>query len=274
MPYDPAADIVADTVTVYSGEAETADVDISYIGEGEISSVRLTIDSALPITSVTSDYSIEYNEDEKCVIVWEEDGESFGNGVLMTVHLDLNADPALKAGEYDINLVIEDVTDADGETIAGCYYHGIQQGVTEFDMYGTIPEGAVSFGFFINQGSMDFNVFSVNVDSDYELPFVNKRIDNAQFRLQNGYLSMFDLQPKYLTYDLPSRNISVNGAETTARGMSRKAKQTVTFPADAISLDTNVLVKTLVGFGEINSLSLNLSSRTIKATLNYENDVQ
>lgn len=164
--------------------------------------------------------------------------------------------------------------DADGETIAGCYYHGIQQGVTEFDMYGTIPEGAVSFGFFINQGSMDFNVFSVNVDSDYELPFVSKRIDNAQFRLQNGYLSMFDLQPKYLTYDLPSRNISVNGAETTARGMSRKAKQTVTFPADAISLDTNVLIKTLVGFGEINSLSLNLSSRTIKATLNYENDVQ
>jgi hypothetical protein len=117
MPYEPTADIIADTVTVYSGEAETADVDISYIGEGEISSVRLTIDSALPITSVTSDYSIEYNEDEKCVIVWEEDGESFGNGVLMTVHLDLNADPALKAGEYDINLVIEDVTDADGETI-------------------------------------------------------------------------------------------------------------------------------------------------------------
>ena len=92
-------------------------MNVTYVGDGEISSVRLTIDSALPIASVTSDYSIEYNEDEKCVIVWDEDGESFGNGVLMTIHFDLNADPTPDAGEYDVNLVIEDVTDGDGETI-------------------------------------------------------------------------------------------------------------------------------------------------------------
>lgn len=163
--------------------------------------------------------------------------------------------------------------DSDGSPLAGCFYNLIEQGVTEFDMDGTIPEGAVSFGFFMNTGSLDFNVFKVEVDGEFELPFLRKHYDNADFRLQNGYLSMMDLQPKYLTYDMPSRHISVNGEETTANGMSRKAKQTIVFPSDAVDVNTNKLVKTLVGFGEFQQLSLNLSSRTIKATLRYDNDI-
>ena len=163
--------------------------------------------------------------------------------------------------------------DSNGSPLAGCFYNLIQQGVTEFDMEGTIPEGAVSFGFFMNYGTLDFNVFKVEIADEYELPFIKKTIDNVNFTLQNGYLSMIDLQPKYLTYDMPSKNITVNGTSTTAKGMSRKAKQTITFPSDAVDVDTNKLVKTLVGFGEIASISLNLSSRIIKATLNYDNDI-
>ena len=163
--------------------------------------------------------------------------------------------------------------DSNGTTLGGCYYYHIEQGTTEFTMNGTIPEGAVAFGFFMNYGSLDFNVFKVSVAGEYELPFIKKTIDNADFRLQNGYLAMIDLQPKYLTYDMPSYNINVNGSDTTANGMSRKAKQTIVFPSDALDVDTNKLVKTLVGFGEFSSISLNLSSRMIKATLNYDNNV-
>lgn len=163
--------------------------------------------------------------------------------------------------------------DADGLPIGGCYKYNIQQGTTEFDMIGTIPDGAVSFGFYMDSGSLDFNVFGIDVDGEYELPFVKKTYDHAEFNLQNGYLSFMDLQPKYLTYDMPSKAIKVNGEETTAHGISRKAKQTIVFPSDAVDVDTNKLVKTLVGFGEFNQLSLNLSSRTIKATLCYDNDI-
>lgn len=140
-------------------------------------------------------------------------------------------------------------------------------------MVNSIPSGASYFGFVMLTGSLNFNVYSISIDGEYELPFISKQIGNIDYILQNGYLAMVDLQPKYLTFDMPSRNISINGVQTTAMGVSRKAKQSVTFPADAVNLDTNVLIKTLVGFGEIGSLSLNLSSRIIKATINYDNDI-
>lgn len=163
--------------------------------------------------------------------------------------------------------------DSDGNEIQGASTAPISVGTTSFTITG-IPLNAYYFGFIITDGtSLTFNIQSLIVSGGLGLPFVSVRIGSQWFVNQNGYLAMMDLQPKYLTYDMPSRNITINGTQTIAKGMSRKARQTVTFPADAITLDTNVLIKTLVGFGEINTLSLNLSSRMIKATLSYENDV-
>ena len=163
--------------------------------------------------------------------------------------------------------------DADGNEIQGATTTPISVGMTSFTMTG-IPSNAYYFGFVItSNGTLTFNIQSLIVNGGLGLPFVSATIGSEIFTNQNGYLAMIDLQPKYLTYDMPSMNIEVNGSDVQAMGISRKAKQSVVFPSDAIDVDTAKLVKTSVGFGEINSISLNLSSRIIKATVTYDNNI-
>lgn len=163
--------------------------------------------------------------------------------------------------------------DEDGKILQEAVHTVVTTGTAGLTVMG-VPSGACYFGFVATEGTLSIDIESMNAEGVLGLPFVPHLIDGQWHYLQNGYLSMYDLQPKYLTYDMPSRNITVNGNAVSAKGMSRKAKQTVTLPADAVSIDTNKLIRTLVGFGEIQSLSLNLSSRIIKATVNYDNDIQ
>lgn len=139
--------------------------------------------------------------------------------------------------------------------------------------FDAIPEGAVSFGFVMLSGSLDFNVFQMRISGEYELPFRKVKVAGVDYTMQNGFLAFADLIPKYLTYEMPSRNIEVNGQETTARGIQRKARQTVKFPAGTVEPDIKKIVKSSVGFGGIQSASLNLCSRMISAVLTYENDI-
>lgn len=105
----------------------------------------------------------------------------------------------------------------------------------------------------------------------YELPFVEREVDGAELRLQNGYLSWITLQPTYYTYDLPSKNVVINNSTYTADGTSKKRKQNVKFPS-LDSIDTKKLVKTYVGNGQIEKISVNLSSRINEVTLKYDTE--
>lgn len=124
----------------------------------------------------------------------------------------------------------------------------------------------------IASGTMNFNVQSFIMDDAYALPLKTLTYgNNIQRSCQNGICAMAYLQPNFLTYEMPASNIIVNGSATTAKGLSKRKVQEVVFPADAVNVDTNKLVKTLVGIGEFNKVSLNLSSRIIKATLRHDN---
>ena len=96
-------------------------------------------------------------------------------------------------------------------------------------------------------------------------------VNGVEYFLQNGYLAFFNLQSTYWLYDLPARRVSINGSETDAYGIERKKKQTLIFPAND---DPNPmqLIKTYIGNGQVDKLSVNLCGRNIKATLKYDTE--
>lgn len=126
----------------------------------------------------------------------------------------------------------------------------------------------------LNPGAISQDGFAlfaaIFVNNRYELPFVEREVDGAELRLQNGYLSWITLQPNYYTYDLPSKNVVINKTPTSAKTI-RKRKQKVRFPS-LETFDTSKLVKTYLGNGQIEKISVNLSSRINEVTLKYDTE--
>lgn len=105
-----------------------------------------------------------------------------------------------------------------------------------------------------------------------ELPFTQQAVDGVGYYLQNGYLAFINIQPTYWVYDMPARNFKINNAQNFAIGIERKKKQTLNFPAGSTEPNPMQLVKTYIGNGQVDKLSVNLCSRNIKATLKYDTE--
>lgn len=134
-----------------------------------------------------------------------------------------------------------------------------------------IPSGADGFAFKAT-GSFSAVVQTLVVPSKYELPIVEKRVDGVEYYLQNGYMAMIDLQPTYMVDDLPAKKVKINGAEAFARGIARNKTQEVSFPVGMNDPDPLKLIKTSLGVGDIDKISVNLSERMAKATLRYDTE--
>lgn len=106
-----------------------------------------------------------------------------------------------------------------------------------------------------------------------ELPFTRQTVENVEYYLQNGYLAFINIQSTYWVYDMPARNFKINNSQSHAvRGIERKKKQTLNFPAGTTDPNPMQLVKTYIGNGQVDKLSVNLCSRNIKATLKYDTE--
>lgn len=105
----------------------------------------------------------------------------------------------------------------------------------------------------------------------YELPIVERNVDGADLRLQNGYLSWITLQPNYYLSDLPAKKVVINKTDYLVTETSRKRKQKVKFPT-LEDINTKKLVKTYMGNGQIEKISVNLSSRINEVTLKYDTE--
>ena len=105
----------------------------------------------------------------------------------------------------------------------------------------------------------------------FALPFVDTSINGVEYSLQNGLLSWIYLQPTFYVYDLPARSVTINGSEAYAYGIERKKKQTVNFPSID---DPNPmqLIKTSIGTGQIEKISINLCSRMNKITVKHDTE--
>lgn len=109
-----------------------------------------------------------------------------------------------------------------------------------------------------------------STSSQLELPFITYMVENNIVRSQNGYLTFQALQDFYM-YDMPASNVKRNNVPMIVRGTKRLKKNTVNFPC-IFDPDLYVLVKTFVGNGVIEKLSLNLSSRNGEVTLAYDTE--
>lgn len=105
-----------------------------------------------------------------------------------------------------------------------------------------------------------------------ELPFTRQTVDGVEYFLQNGYLAFINIQPTYWVYDMPARTFKINNTQSFAIGIERKKKQTLNFPAGTTEPNPMQLVKTYIGNGQVDKLSVNLCSRNVKATLKYDTE--
>lgn len=118
-----------------------------------------------------------------------------------------------------------------------------------------------------------FALFAAVRDSNNNLvlPYRTFSAQGVDFVLQNYILSFYYLQRTYYVYDLPARRVEINGSSMNAYGVERKKKQTVTYPS-IDDPDPMKLVKTPIGSGQINKISITLHSRMNKVTLMYDTE--
>ena len=114
------------------------------------------------------------------------------------------------------------------------------------------------------------NNIPFSVYGGMELPYINFPIDNNDHVLQNAYVAFYFLQ-RYYAFDMPATRYAINGVQMYAQGIKKLKNQTIRFPV-LNDPDLVQLVKTNLGNGTIEKLSVNLSSRNANATLKYDTE--
>lgn len=114
--------------------------------------------------------------------------------------------------------------------------------------------------------------YETGEEGTYVLPYLDYYYHNTNHRLQNAYAAFNYLQVYYL-YDMPAWNFTVDGIAKVARGIKKLKTQDVVFQL-VDEPDLNKLIKTGLGNGKIDKLSINLSSRKVNATLKYDTEQQ
>lgn len=133
----------------------------------------------------------------------------------------------------------------------------------------TIPDEAAYIGVISQAPGATITLDSVYPDYP-KLDYYNFADDNGDHILQNAFLSFAWLQ-EYYAYDMPALDYSINGEAKVALGVKKLKSQEVSFPA-LIEPDLVNLIKTNLGNGTIEKLSITLLSRFAKATLRYDTE--
>ena len=133
---------------------------------------------------------------------------------------------------------------------------------SDVDMALISPDKFSDDGFFV--------LAAVGNDVDgYSLPLVDKTVDGIQYVLQNGYMAFATLQPNYWTWNIAAKRVKINGVEVIANGIAKTKTQDVSF-AKLTDPDVTKTIKTDIGYGKVEKISVNLTSRTVNATLVYD----
>lgn len=143
-----------------------------------------------------------------------------------------------------------------------------QRQVNKFttDLNYTIANQNISLdGFFLMAATL-------NVD-EYDLNIKALELKTGVFiDAQNGMLANQFLLPAYHGYGMPAEDIEINGIATTANSVTRNKQQPIEFAYEGLSIDPLKLVKTDLGSGQIESLSLNLVNNKYKGVINHDTE--
>lgn len=112
-------------------------------------------------------------------------------------------------------------------------------------------------------------VFS-STPNKLKLPYLNFIIAGNDHYLQNAYVAFCILQD-YYAFDMPAPDYEINGVQKVAIGTKRLKNQSLRFPM-LYDPDLVELIKTNLGNGIIEKISINLSSRNANATLKYDTE--
>lgn len=104
----------------------------------------------------------------------------------------------------------------------------------------------------------------------FKLPYANFIFNGTDHILQNAWVSFMFLQQYYM-FDMPAWNVEINGVEQGVRGIKKLKTQTIKFPV-LTEPDMFNLIKTGLGNGTIQKMSVNLSSRDANTTLKYDTE--
>lgn len=234
----------------------TSDVDFMLLNPGAFSMDGFALLAAVPRVLVAQEYTFRtvafgtaYNlkytltnvrANENVVIRFETSGTDTGE----IAFLDANGALVALIGSFDMN-------------------------TTQLQYSVIVPENATQIGFRKTTNLGISSVKMLGVNGIKSLPFVERTINGVKYINQNGLLAFIDLQPKYYIYDLPAYQVRINEAQTTAYGITREKKQSLRFPVVADPNPTH-LIKTNLGDGQVEKISVNLSSRIANVTLMYD----
>ena len=124
-----------------------------------------------------------------------------------------------------------------------------------------------------NEISKDGFVLMAGIEGnsgEYTLPYYNFQINGSDHYLQNAYVAFCFLQ-RYYAYDMPAPEYEINGERMSAYGVKKLKNQSIRFPVFT-DPDLVQLIKTNLGNGVIEKMSVNLSSRNANATLKYDTE--
>lgn len=140
--------------------------------------------------------------------------------------------------------------------------YSISRFSSDIDYLYANSEAASKDGFFL--------VMAINSGAIPESPIVEfSKGTNELYICQNGYASLFDAHAKYLKFVSPAETIGYNETTVAAETLKRVREQIFEYPWPG-SFDPNQLVKTGLGDGLIQEMSLNLFSRLLTLTLRHE----
>ena len=111
---------------------------------------------------------------------------------------------------------------------------------------------------------------NVYVDIPRKLPYIDYVFNGSHHYLQNAWVAFNYLQ-RYYRYDMPAKNYEINGTAGVAVGVKKLKLQSVKFPA-LNDINPLQLIKTDIGNGAIEKISINLSSRQAEANLRYDTE--
>lgn len=135
----------------------------------------------------------------------------------------------------------------------------------------SIPIDCDAIGFRSLSGQANAKTYSLRSPHIKASQFVEMTIGGQDYEMQNGYLSMMYLQPRYWVYSMPAKNLRINGITTEAVTTMRCKGSTITFPYTE-DPEVNKLIKTNIGNGQIDKMSINIASRAIQVQLKYETE--
>mgnify|MGYP006878132830 FL=1 len=104
-------------------------------------------------------------------------------------------------------------------------------------------------------------ISAVENNGKWKVPYLQVRDD---ITLQNGFLSFFRLQKFYL-YDMPAWSIKVNGVQVRSNDIKKSMTQEVICPYRDFNLQE--LVRTEVGDGQIDAVTMNIDSKMLEISL-------